>query len=227
MWISEQTAIISLYNINWLFFFITETVCVYCAVRTGYLYIIQFNFPLYWTNEPPCIFQTICERPKRTLSAIFTLFPDWPSLQYRTNTNARQRHDNFNMWRSNCKGRPWWTYWVWGLQHCDCARCWPASGRLSYGSRSLGVRDILKGCQTDGHFSPALCRRSAVAVCVSLVISNSVRCNSGTVSVTLRYVTVRSVRWAASKQDRRKGRWKRKEGNKNNTEMTRIINSTA
>ena len=35
MWISEQTAIISLYNINWLVF-ITETECVYCAVRTGY-----------------------------------------------------------------------------------------------------------------------------------------------------------------------------------------------
>ena len=35
----EQTAIISLYNINWLVF-ITETECVYCAVRTGSLYII-------------------------------------------------------------------------------------------------------------------------------------------------------------------------------------------
>jgi hypothetical protein len=40
VWISEQTAIISLYNINWLVC-ITQTECVYCAVRTGYLYIIQ------------------------------------------------------------------------------------------------------------------------------------------------------------------------------------------
>jgi len=39
VWIWEQTAIISLYSINWLVF-ITETVCVYCAVRTGSLYII-------------------------------------------------------------------------------------------------------------------------------------------------------------------------------------------
>ena len=39
VWISEQTAIISLYNINWLVF-ITETECVYCAVRT-ILSIIQ------------------------------------------------------------------------------------------------------------------------------------------------------------------------------------------
>ena len=36
VWIWEQTAIISLYSINWLVF-ITETECVYCAVRTGYL----------------------------------------------------------------------------------------------------------------------------------------------------------------------------------------------
>ena len=34
--ISEQTAIISLNNINWLVF-ITETECVYCAVRAGSL----------------------------------------------------------------------------------------------------------------------------------------------------------------------------------------------
>jgi len=35
----EQTAIISLYSINWLIV-ITETECVYCAVRTGSLYTI-------------------------------------------------------------------------------------------------------------------------------------------------------------------------------------------
>ena len=40
VWISEQTAIISLYNINWLVF-ITETASVYCAVRTGCCNIIQ------------------------------------------------------------------------------------------------------------------------------------------------------------------------------------------
>jgi len=43
VWISEQTAIISLYNINWLVF-ITETECVYCAVRTAYLSKIPDNF---------------------------------------------------------------------------------------------------------------------------------------------------------------------------------------
>jgi hypothetical protein len=43
--VSEQTAIISLYNINWLVF-ITETECVYYAVRTGYLGTIQVSLSL-------------------------------------------------------------------------------------------------------------------------------------------------------------------------------------
>jgi hypothetical protein len=42
VWISEQTAIISQYNINWLVC-ITETKCVYCAVRTGSLNVTQIN----------------------------------------------------------------------------------------------------------------------------------------------------------------------------------------
>ena len=40
MWIWKQTAIISLYNIDWLVF-ITETVCVYCAVQSEYLNVIR------------------------------------------------------------------------------------------------------------------------------------------------------------------------------------------
>jgi hypothetical protein len=45
VWLSEQTAIISLYSINWLVF-ITEMQCVYCAVRTDFLNIIQVNLSL-------------------------------------------------------------------------------------------------------------------------------------------------------------------------------------
>jgi len=40
VWISEQTAIISLYSINWPVF-ITETECVYCAVRAQSWYVIK------------------------------------------------------------------------------------------------------------------------------------------------------------------------------------------
>jgi len=43
VWISEQTAIISLYSVNRLVC-TTETECVYCAVRTGSLNITYVNF---------------------------------------------------------------------------------------------------------------------------------------------------------------------------------------
>jgi hypothetical protein len=43
VWISEQTAIISLYSSNWLIF-ISETECVHCAVRNKSLNKMQFNF---------------------------------------------------------------------------------------------------------------------------------------------------------------------------------------
>ena len=43
VWIWEQTAIISLYNINWLVC-ITETGCVYCAVRTEHLTFSNSTF---------------------------------------------------------------------------------------------------------------------------------------------------------------------------------------
>jgi len=42
----EQTAIISLYSINWLVF-ITEKECVYCAVRAELLNVIQVKFVIY------------------------------------------------------------------------------------------------------------------------------------------------------------------------------------
>jgi len=53
VWIWEQTAIISLYSINWLVF-ITETESVYCAVRNGSLYIIQVMC-FVWISEHTAI----------------------------------------------------------------------------------------------------------------------------------------------------------------------------
>ena len=62
VWIWEQTAIISLYSVNWLVF-ITETECVYCAVRTGFLNIIHINLSsknkVVIVNLFPCISTTI------------------------------------------------------------------------------------------------------------------------------------------------------------------------
>ena len=53
VWIWEQTAIISLYNINWLVC-ITETECVYCAVRTGsfFILLLLFFFSFHWHYSP-------------------------------------------------------------------------------------------------------------------------------------------------------------------------------
>jgi hypothetical protein len=47
VWISEQTAIISVYSVNWLVF-ITETECVYCAVRSESIN----NTDFHWFNPP-------------------------------------------------------------------------------------------------------------------------------------------------------------------------------
>jgi hypothetical protein len=58
VWISEQTAIISLYSINGLVF-ITETECVYCAVRGEFLNKIELNVSadmdnVFKVNETHC-----------------------------------------------------------------------------------------------------------------------------------------------------------------------------
>jgi len=53
VWIWEQTAIISLYSINWLVF-ITETECVYCAVRTGPIWLIIIFGSLAWQRGGLC-----------------------------------------------------------------------------------------------------------------------------------------------------------------------------
>ena len=47
VWISEQTAIISLYSVDWLVF-INETESVYCAVRT-----VHLTVPTKCTNIIP------------------------------------------------------------------------------------------------------------------------------------------------------------------------------
>ena len=53
VWIWEQTAIISLYSINWLVF-ITEMECIYCAVRTWPFYYIMLSLQV-WMGHPPTL----------------------------------------------------------------------------------------------------------------------------------------------------------------------------
>ena len=76
VWISEQTAIISLYNFNRLIF-ITQTQCVYCAVRTGYLYVIQIRSALFWDITQR---QVVIPCPRfRTTSSFHLQMPTNPS----------------------------------------------------------------------------------------------------------------------------------------------------
>jgi hypothetical protein len=96
VWISEQTAIISLYNINWLAF-VTETECVYCAVRTGYLYwmkLFQVNILVIWIKK------------------------DWKDCGQPEPSKWNRRP------RSQCQqfGKPWFFFFlimVWKLQLID------------------------------------------------------------------------------------------------------------
>ena len=80
MWISEQTAIISLYNINWLVC-ITETECVYCAVRTVALYTIRVNVNQKHSAGVRCSALHIsCSVPKSNIGTCNNSFP-CPSQQ--------------------------------------------------------------------------------------------------------------------------------------------------
>ena len=55
VWIWEQTAIISLYSIGWLVF-ITETECVYCAVRSTFYVLPHSVFMCFvWIWEQTAI----------------------------------------------------------------------------------------------------------------------------------------------------------------------------
>jgi len=69
VWISEQTAIISQYNINWLVC-ITETECVYCAVRAGSSTIKQVNLCLKSINPQHNSDEAIDHQTVHTVPAV-------------------------------------------------------------------------------------------------------------------------------------------------------------
>jgi len=71
VWISEQTVVISVCSINGLVF-ITETECVYCAVRTGSLNIIQVkvsnsHFPLLLVIQSELLIRCVTNTLYRAL----------------------------------------------------------------------------------------------------------------------------------------------------------------
>jgi hypothetical protein len=89
VWISEQTAIISLYSINCLSF-ITETECVYCAVRAEYLnisvvrWLVACRRPGFHPSSVHmkvmldrvalvCVFSVYCDFPLSSFHHLFIL----------------------------------------------------------------------------------------------------------------------------------------------------------
>ena len=122
VWIWEQTAIISLYNINWLVF-ITETECVYCAVRTGSWNVIQVNFRPEMLNSQRVSCWTDCVAPvdkaagracwlwageqvsRRTGEQVsVTLRPvDQKKAGMKRNIDSCNSHSVFRLPSSNCK----------------------------------------------------------------------------------------------------------------------------
>jgi len=71
VWIWEQTAIISLYSINWLVC-VTERLCVHCAVQTGYLNVTQIKFRLY-IHVAPAWFS--CSSPEISFNILAQIRP--------------------------------------------------------------------------------------------------------------------------------------------------------
>jgi hypothetical protein len=89
VWMWEQTAIISLYNINWLVF-ITKTESVYCAVRTECLNINQvINRPYNKHN---------CSHAQGLFCRITEMVHDWRYLKlvriFNLNQNKTKTKQN-------------------------------------------------------------------------------------------------------------------------------------
>ena len=92
VWIWEQTAIISLYSINWLVF-ITQMECVYCAVRVGYLYIIHINL-LYRLRRNT----RGCEYLQLTKTMTYYYTTDRPALSSERESASRLSTHRLRCW---------------------------------------------------------------------------------------------------------------------------------
>ena len=116
VWISEQTAIISLYSINWLVF-ITKKECVYCAVRAQSLTVIQVNLrrvnPLDVRNKNEKAHGACCTFSKfvhKKISLPWTL----------SNFHSRWQHRCFGIFRVK-----------WSLKWCIVIENWSGWTDLS------------------------------------------------------------------------------------------------
>jgi len=111
VWIWEQTAIISLYSINWLVF-ITETECVYCAVRTGSLYIIlrsahtDYIWVLYGSQNKQRLFSYAALTGAGSAVGIPTRYGfESPGIEFRKGTHSP--HPSRQALRSTQPSKQW------------------------------------------------------------------------------------------------------------------------
>jgi hypothetical protein len=102
-WIWEQTATISLYSINWLVC-ITETQCVYCAVRTGSLCFVWIweqtaIISLYSINCLVCITETGCVYCAVRTGCLNTIHINLSHQMLKTAiTPQPDRHNSSSVW---------------------------------------------------------------------------------------------------------------------------------
>jgi len=134
VWISEQTAIISLYNINWLVV-ITETECVYCAVRAEHLHAMQVNFSL----------------PRVKVQNILNVLERWASAIYRelhSRAHAPSSWQSYRVASRSCVAGPSSRSPPLNLQHAwrtvlvcgnGVAMQLPTNGSVLYRSYSIGT----------------------------------------------------------------------------------------
>jgi hypothetical protein len=96
VWIWEQTSIISLYIINWLVF-ITESECVYCAVRFECLHSFQLNLRLQTviTVQQCCVLRSR-KADKTDLRNVTT----WQA-SHRTKSSSPQRQPSLRFVTKN------------------------------------------------------------------------------------------------------------------------------
>ena len=129
VWISEQTAIISLYNINWLIF-ITEE-CVYCAVRAGSLCIVQINLCIWsvmflntekLTETFPWTY-IVCFSFRHTLALIFRMRSETQIYLHKSYALfLSDCNPNFVVW-TNFKSPAYVIFRVNLFRHCQVISC--------------------------------------------------------------------------------------------------------
>jgi hypothetical protein len=109
VWIWEQTAIISLYCINWNVC-ITEMESVYCAVRAGYLNVNQVKFSSWQRRSITHSAMTPCCHRRTVLLVLFGKLRNVVSDELAVSIfRTSSRSLNVDSWSTSTSSDVWWT----------------------------------------------------------------------------------------------------------------------